>query len=109
MASIHSWPTMSPEGWLRFPNVLFGAATTAILFLFCRRLIGFVGSFAASFFWAVSPLAVALNRLAKEETLLPFFSLLPFYLSFRAENTNSGTRARRRDYPPAFVVVLLLP
>src|SRR5208283_1885802 len=25
MASLHSWPTMSPEGWLRLPNVLFGA------------------------------------------------------------------------------------
>src|SRR5215470_15669152 len=42
MASLHSWPTMSPEGCLRFPNVLLGAATTAILFLFCRRLMGVV-------------------------------------------------------------------
>src|SRR5215472_2066566 len=40
LASLHNWPTMSPEGWLRFPNVLFGAATTAILYLFCRRLLG---------------------------------------------------------------------
>src|ERR1700745_1951941 len=68
VALLHSWPTMSPEGWLRFPNVLLGAATTAILFLFCRRLMGFVGSFAASFFWAVSPLAVALNRLSQKGT-----------------------------------------
>src|ERR1700745_4491420 len=42
LASINSWPTMRPEGWLRLPNVLFGAATTAILFLFCRRLFGVV-------------------------------------------------------------------
>src|SRR5215471_11314874 len=47
LASLHSWPTMSPEGWLRFPNVLFGAATAAILFLFFRRMIGVAGSFAA--------------------------------------------------------------
>src|SRR5580692_1701884 len=95
LASLHSWPTMSPEGWLRFPNVLFGAATTAILFLFCRRLIGFVGSFAASFFWAVSPLAVALNRLAKEETPLTFFTLLACYLYCRAEQADSDESARR--------------
>ena len=95
VASLHSWPTMSPEGWLRFPNVLFGAATTAILFLFCRRLIGFVGSFAASFFWGVSPLAVALNRLAKEETPLTFFTLLACYLYCRAQQADSDESARR--------------
>src|ERR1700692_1999509 len=95
LASLHSWPTMSPEGWLRFPNVLFGAATTAILFLFCRRLIGFVGVFAASFFWAVSQLSVALNRLAKEETPLTFFTLLACYLYCRAEQADSDESACR--------------
>jgi Dolichyl-phosphate-mannose-protein mannosyltransferase len=95
LASRHGWPTMSPEGWLRFPNVLFGAATTAILFLFCRRLMGFVGAFAASFFWAVSPLAVALNRLDKEETPLTFFTLLACYLYCRAEQAESDDSARR--------------
>ena len=95
LASLRNWPSMRPEGWLRFPNVLFGAVTTAILFLFCRRLIGFVGSFAASFFWAVSPLAVALNRLAKEETLLTFFTLLACYLYCRAEQSDLDESARR--------------
>src|SRR5215813_1428438 len=95
LASLHSWPTMSPEGWLRFPNVLLGAATTAILFLFCRRLMGVVGSFAASFFWAVSPLAVALNRLAKEETPLTFFTLLACYLYCRAQQADSDKSARQ--------------
>src|SRR5260370_32269884 len=70
LASLHGWPTMSPEGWLRFPNVLFGAATTAILFLFCRRLIGFVGSFAASLFCAVSSLAVGYKLLLRSERRL---------------------------------------
>jgi len=95
LALLHSWLTMSPEGWLRLPNVLLGAATTAILFLFCRRLMGFVGSFAASFFWAVSPLAIALNRLAKEETPLTFFTLLACYLYCRAQQADSDERALR--------------
>src|SRR6201987_3972240 len=95
VASLHNWPIMRPEGWLRLPNVIFGAATTAILFLFCRRLMGFVGSFAASFFWAVSPVAVALNRLVKEETPLTFFTLLACYLYCRAEQADSDESARR--------------
>jgi hypothetical protein len=95
LASLHSWPTMRPEGWLRFPNVLFGAATAAILFLFCRRLMGVVGSFAAGFFWAVSPLAVALNRLAKEETPLTCFTLLACYFYCRAQQADSDESARR--------------
>jgi dolichyl-phosphate-mannose--protein O-mannosyl transferase len=95
VASLHSWPTMSPEGWLRFPNVLLGAATAAILFLFCRRMMGVVGSFVAGFFWAVSPLAVALNRLTKEETPLTFFTLLACYFYCRAQQADSDDSARR--------------
>jgi hypothetical protein len=95
LASLHSWPTMSHEGWLRFPNVLLGAMTAAILFLFCRRMMGVVGSFAAAFFWAVSPLAVALNRLAKEETPLTFFTLLACYLYCLAQQADSDESARR--------------
>jgi hypothetical protein len=95
LASLHRWPTMRPEGWLRFPNVFLGAATAAILFLFCRRMMGVLGSFAAGFFWAVSPLAVALNRLAKEETPLTFFTLLACYFYCRAQQADSDESARR--------------
>src|SRR6516162_3417232 len=95
IASLYSWPTMRPEGWLRFPNVLLGAATAAILFLFCRRMMGVVGSFAAGFFWTVSPLTVALNRLAKEETPLTFFTLLACHFYCRAQQADSDESARR--------------
>jgi len=95
VASLHSWPSISPEGWLRFPNVLFGAATAAVLFLFCRRMMGLAGSFAASFFWAVAPLAVALNRLGKEETPLTFFTLLACYFYCRAQQANADLSSRR--------------
>src|SRR5215470_1514470 len=95
LASLHSWRSMSPEGWLRFPNVLLGAATAAILFLLCQRMMGVAGSFAAGFFWAVSPLAVALNRLAKEETPLTFFTLLACYFYCRAQQADADESARR--------------
>ncbi len=95
VATIHGWPALTPEGWLRFPNVLLGAATTAILFLLCRRMMGVTGAFAASFFWAVAPLAVALNRLAKEETALTFFTLMACYFYCRAQQASPDVSARR--------------
>jgi dolichyl-phosphate-mannose-protein mannosyltransferase len=94
-AAVHDWPSLKPEGWLRMPNVLFGAAAAAVLYLLCRRMMGLVGSLAASFFWAVAPLPVALNRLTKEETPLTFFTLLACYFYCRAQQADVGGTARR--------------
>jgi len=95
LATTHGWLTLKPEGWLRLPNVLLGTATTAVLFLLCRRMIGVAGSFATSFFWAVAPLPVALNRLTKEETPLTFFTLLACYFYCRAQQSDAGRTVRR--------------
>lgn len=94
-AAVHGWPSLKPEGWLRMPNVLFGAAAAAVLYLLCRRMMGIVGSLAASFFWAVAPLPVALNRLTKEETPLTFFTLLACYFYCRAQQADADQSARR--------------
>src|SRR5215467_14597917 len=40
LATTHYGLSLSPEGWLRLPNVIFGAVTTAILYLLCRRMMG---------------------------------------------------------------------
>ena len=95
VASVHRWPSLKPEGWLRMPNVLFGTAAAAILYLLCRRMMGIAGSFAASFFWAVVPLPVALNRLTKEETPLTFFTLLACYFYCRAQQAEADKSSRR--------------
>jgi hypothetical protein len=95
VAATHHWPSMRPEGWLRLPNVLLGALSTAILYLLCRQMMGVAGSFAASFFWAVTPLPIALNRLTKEETPLTFFTLLACYFYCRAQQADAGQSARR--------------
>jgi len=95
IAAVHDWPSPKPEGWLRMPNVLFGGAAAAVLFLLCRRMMGLVGSFAASFFWAVAPLPVALNRLTKEETPLTFFTLLACYFYCRAQQADADKSAWR--------------
>jgi Dolichyl-phosphate-mannose-protein mannosyltransferase len=95
VAAMHHWPSMKPEGWLRLPNVIFGALTAAILYLLCRRMMGIPGALAASFFWAVAPLPIALNRLMKEETPLTFFTLLACYWYCRAQQTKGDVSARR--------------
>ena len=95
VAAEHGWPSMKAEGWLRMPNVLFGALTAAILYLLCRRMMGAIGSFAAGFFWAVAPLPVALNRLTKEETPLIFFTLLSCYFYCLAQQEDADKIARR--------------
>jgi hypothetical protein len=95
IAATHHWPSMRPEGWPRLPNVIFGALTAAILYLLCRRMMGIPGSLAAGFFWAVSPLPIALNRLMKEETPLAFFTLLACYFYCRAQQAKVAPSARR--------------
>lgn len=95
IAAERGWPSLRPEGWLRIPNVLLGAATAVVLFLLCRRVMGLAGSFAASFFWAVAPLPIALNRLTKEETPLTFFTLLACYFYCRAQQAGVDQSARR--------------
>jgi len=95
IAATHNWPSLKPEGWLRLPNVIFGVATTVILYLFCRRMMGVPGSLAASFYWAVAPLPIALNRLMKEETPLTFFTLLACYFYCHAQQANGDQGAKR--------------
>jgi len=95
LSSAHGWPAPNPEAWLRLPNVVLGSLTVAALFLLCRQLMGFAGAFAASFFWAISPLAIALNRLAKEETPLTFFTVLACYFYCRAKRANANLKTRR--------------
>jgi len=95
VAAARGWSALNPEGWLRLPNVVFGALSAAFLYLLCRRMMGIAGSFAASFFWAVAPLPVALNRLTKEETPLAFFTLLACYFYCRAEQADVDRSARR--------------
>jgi Dolichyl-phosphate-mannose-protein mannosyltransferase len=95
VAFLHRLPSMSPEGWLRLPNVLLGAAATAILYLICRQMMGLAGSSAASFFWAFAPLPIALNRLVKEETPLTFFTLLGCYFYVRAKQANEENSTQR--------------
>ena len=93
VAAVHGWPSLKPEGWLRMPNVLFGAAAAAVLFLLCRRMMGLVGSFAASFFWAVAPLPVALIGSRRRKRRSRFSPCWPV-TSIAAPNRQMRARVR---------------
>jgi Dolichyl-phosphate-mannose-protein mannosyltransferase len=94
-ASRHGLPHPREEAWLRLPTLLAGAATTVVLYLLGRQMLGVIGAGFAAFFWAVSPLSVSLNRVLKEETLFTFFTLLAFYFYNRGKRSGSARQARR--------------
>ncbi len=91
----YGWPAVTPEASLRLPNVVLGAATTFVLYLFSRSILGSVGALATASFWAFTPLPIALNRLLKEETPLVFFSLLACYFYLRAKKASQEIHTGR--------------
>jgi hypothetical protein len=94
-ALAHGHRPVRDEVWLRLPIVLLGAATSVILYLLGRQMLGFLGAGLAAFFWAVSPLSVAQNRLLKEESLFVCFSLLAFYLYNRGKQATNAKDSKR--------------
>ncbi len=94
-AVAHGRHPLNDETWLRLPIILFGALTSLILYLLGRQMLGPLGAGLAAFFWAVSPLSVALNRVLKEESLFTFFTLLAFYLYNRGKTAGTAISSRR--------------
>jgi hypothetical protein len=64
------------EAALRFPVALFGAGTALLIYLIAAELFGTEVGLIAAALWAFDPLAIGLNRIAKEDTFLLFFFLL---------------------------------
>jgi dolichyl-phosphate-mannose--protein O-mannosyl transferase len=69
---------------VRLPNVVFGALTAVVLFLVAREFFGFGVGILSALLWATGVFAISINRIAKEDTLLVFFTWLAFYLFLRA-------------------------
>lgn len=67
---------IATETALRFPNVLFGALTTILIYLLTAELFGAEAGLIAAALWAFDPSAIGFNRIAKEDTFLTFFFLL---------------------------------
>ena len=85
VAAAHGWSSLNPEGWLRLPNVLFGAATTAILFLVLPSNDGCCRLFCGEFF---------LGNCA---------------FASRAESTHEGGNAAHLLHPAGLLLLLSRP
>jgi Dolichyl-phosphate-mannose-protein mannosyltransferase len=72
---------------VRLPNVIFGALTALVLFLVGQELFGVEVGLLTAFLWSTGTLAIMDNRLAKEDTLLVFFTWLGYYFYHRAKKT----------------------
>lgn len=81
----HSTWKISEEAALRFPNALFGAATTIPLYYLTASFFGPEIGLLSAAFWATGINAVSTNRIGKEDTLLVFFMLPAFYFYRKAK------------------------
>ncbi len=67
---------ISDEAALRFPLVLFGSFTVLLIFLLVSELFGRSIGLVSAALWAVEPMAIGFDRIAKEDSLVLFFFLL---------------------------------
>jgi len=85
------------ETLVRLPNVLFGSLTAVVIFLVGQEFFGAGIGLLSAFLWSTGIIAIMINRVAKEDTLLVFFTWLAYYFYARAKNLISAdvTRGRR--------------
>lgn len=77
---------ISDEAALRFPVALFGTFSALLIFLLASELFGRSIGLLAGGLWAVEPLAISFDRIAKEDSLALFFFLLTLVLWVRGQS-----------------------
>ena len=65
-----------------------------VLFIIAQEFFGFEIGLLAAFLWSIGTLAVMDNRLAKEDTLLVFFTWLGYYFYHRAKRVAAADPQR---------------
>jgi hypothetical protein len=84
---------------IRLPNVIFGSLTAIVLFLIAQEFFGVEIGLLSAFLWAVGPIAIMVNREAKEDTLLVFFTWLAYHFYLRAKKLSAeGSREAGKFY-----------
>lgn len=74
---------------IRVPNAIFGSLTAIVLFLFAQEFFGFEVGLLSALLWAIGTIAIMVNREAKEDTLLVFFTWLGYYFYLRAKKLSA--------------------
>ena len=79
-----SYPVPEEVG-VRLPNVVFGSLTAVVIFLLAQEFFGVGIGLLSALFWSIGTIAIMVNREAKEDTLLVFFTWLAYYFYLRAK------------------------
>ncbi len=82
------------ETSVRLPNVIFGSLTAIVVLLLAQELFGTAIGLLSALLWATGTIAITVNRVAKEDTLLVFFTWLGYYLYLRARNLSTKDSKR---------------
>jgi hypothetical protein len=77
---------IAQETAVRLPNAVFGSLTAVVIFALAQEFFGIGVGLIAAFVWSILPLAIAINRIGKEDTLLVFFTWLAYYFYVRAKH-----------------------
>src|SRR5882724_10975664 len=80
---------VSEEMAVRIPNVVFGALTAIAIFGLAREFFGLQVGLLSALLWSAGTIAIMDNRLAKEDTLLVFFTWLGYYFYIRAKKASA--------------------
>jgi hypothetical protein len=89
---------ISPETALRLPGVIAGALTALLIYLIAAELFGAEVALIAAALWAFNPMAIAFNRVAKEDTFLLFFFLLANVFWLRGQRVAESTDQNPNKY-----------
>ena len=89
---------IAPETALRLPGVIAGALSALLIYLIAAELFGTEVALIAAALWAFNPSAIALNRIAKEDTFLVFFFLLANVFWLRGQRVAESTDQSPNKY-----------
>ncbi len=89
---------VAEEVAVRLPNAIFGALTAVVIFLLAREFFGPGIALLSALFWSTGMIAIMDNRIAKEDTLLVFFTWLGYYLYLRAKVVASDNACHAEWY-----------
>lgn len=89
---------ISDEVITRFPNILAGALTTIVIFFLSNELFNTTIALCSAFLWATGINAVAINRIAKEDSLLVLFMLAGFFYFWKGKRINDMANKYRVRY-----------
>jgi hypothetical protein len=77
------------EASVRLPNVIFGSLTAVVIFLLAQELFGVEIGLLSALLWSIGTIPIMVNRVAKEDTLLAFFTWLAYYFYLRAKKVST--------------------